>query len=500
MKRPSPARVSQITFLTLFLILFATTEYRGSDQVSTALNSFFRVDPLVALSYLLSAKAFSYLLLPGFVVIVLSALLGRFFCGWICPLGTILDFFANRIQRKSPILILKGKLKYYVLLTILFASLFGLNLAGILDPIAILVRFMAFSLYPILGFLAKLGWVGLYQTMGDSRDSIEGGYIFLKNYILPFRDVFYPLALLSLFLFLFILFLEKFERRSWCRNLCPLGTLLNLLGRFAPFRRIPPRLCSDCGDCKDHCPTSFDEEILQKSDCILCMECRTKCQFNRVRFHMGYGKRDKNSFKPDRRVFITGITSGLLASYVLYPSAPTVWPKLLRPPGAQNEQDFLKKCVRCGECMKVCVRNALYPLSLQEGLSGLYTPVLIPRQGYCEYGCSLCGQVCPTGAIPKLPLEAKQKAIIGKAVLDKNHCLPYERKVNCMVCEEHCPIPEKAIRFEEINEIDFQGKRLTLKRPYVVDELCNGCGICEYVCPVEEKAGIEVFRKVKRKL
>jgi MauM/NapG family ferredoxin protein len=215
---------------------------------------------------------------------------------------------------------------------------------------------------------------------------------------------------------------------------------------------------------------------------------------------MGYGKGDKNSFKPDRRVFITGITSGFLASYVLYPSSVSVWPKLLRPPGAQDEQDFLRKCVRCGECMKVCVRSALYPLSLQEGLSGLYTPVIVPRLGYCEYGCNLCGQVCPTGAIPKLPLETKQKAIIGKAVFDKNHCLPYERKVNCMVCEEHCPIPDKAIRFEETKETDLQGNKFVLKKPYVVDERCNGCGICEYVCPVEEKSGIEVFRKVTRKL
>jgi MauM/NapG family ferredoxin protein len=500
MKRLSPARISQIVFLALFLILFATTEYRGSDQVSTALNSFFRADPLVGLSYLLSAKTFTYLLLPGFILLVLSAILGRFFCGWICPLGTILDFFAHRIRRRAPLALLKGRLKYYVLLTLLLASLFGLNIVGILDPIAILVRFMTFTFYPILGYLAKFGWVGLYHTLGDSRDSLEGGYAFLRSYILPFRNVFYPLSFLSLFIFLFILFLEIFERRNWCRNLCPLGTLLNLVGRFSIFRRIPSRLCSDCGSCKDHCPTSFDSEILQKSDCILCMDCQVKCRFTRVRFRMGYGKGDKNSFKPDRRVFITGVTSGLLASYVFYPSTVSAWPRLLRPPGAQDEQDFLRKCVRCGECMKVCVRSALYPLSFQEGLSGLYTPVLMPRLGYCEYGCNLCGQVCPTGAIPKLPLETKQKAVIGKAVFDKNHCLPYERKVNCMVCEEHCPIPDKAIRFEETKEMDFKGNRFVLKKPYVVDERCNGCGICEYVCPVEEKSGIEVFRKVTRKL
>jgi MauM/NapG family ferredoxin protein len=172
----------------------------------------------------------------------------------------------------------------------------------------------------------------------------------------------------------------------------------------------------------------------------------------------------------------------------------------LRPPGAQDEGEFLKRCVRCGECMKVCLRSALYPASLQAGFYGFYTPTLVPRLGYCEYNCSLCGQVCPTGAIPKLPLEQKQKAVIGLAVFDKDHCLPHAKKLNCMVCEEHCPIPDKAIRFEQVEERDYNGKQITLKKPYVMDDLCIGCGICEYVCPLEEKAGIEVFKKTKRKL
>jgi MauM/NapG family ferredoxin protein len=174
--------------------------------------------------------------------------------------------------------------------------------------------------------------------------------------------------------------------------------------------------------------------------------------------------------------------------------------QLLRPPGVLREEDFLDKCVRCGECMKVCLRSALYPASLQAGLYSLYTPTIVPRLGYCEYNCSLCGQVCPTGAIPKLPLEQKKKAVIGLAVVDKNHCLPYAKKMNCMVCEEHCPIPDKAIRFETVRETDYNAKEVVLKKPYVIDELCNGCGICEYVCPLEEKAGIEVYKKTRKKV
>ncbi|WP_318258779.1 4Fe-4S dicluster domain-containing protein [Geobacter anodireducens] len=143
--------------------------------------------------------------------------------------------------------------------------------------------------------------------------------------------------------------------------------------------------------------------------------------------------------------------------------------------------------------MKVCLRSALYPAALQAGVEGVYTPVLIPRLGYCEYNCTLCGQVCPTGAIPNLPVPAKKREVIGKAVFDRNHCLPFAKKVNCIVCEEHCPIPAKAIRSRRVLDTDDQGRQVELLVPYVVDDLCNGCGICENVCPVEGKAGIDVF-------
>jgi ferredoxin len=165
----------------------------------------------------------------------------------------------------------------------------------------------------------------------------------------------------------------------------------------------------------------------------------------------------------------------------------------LRPPGVREEAEFLEKCVRCGECMKVCLRSALYPAAFQAGVEGLYTPVLLPRLGYCEYHCTLCGQVCPTGAIPDLPKGEKEREVIGKAIFDKNHCLPFAKKTNCIVCEEHCPIPQKAIRSRNVETVNLNGKRIVLMEPYVVEEICNGCGICEFVCPLEGKSGIEVF-------
>jgi polyferredoxin len=485
------ARVAQLLFLFLFLVLFVQTEYRGSDRIDLAVNSFFRADPLLAAGYLLAQKSYTLLFLPALLLAVSTLFLGRFFCGWICPLGTILDLISGRIRKTGPLRFLQGNVKYFLLLPLLFAALFNVNLVGLLDPIAILVRALTFSLYPLFGDTVRQGWVGLYRVLGEGRDVLAPGYVLLRDHLLPFRETFYPLAFLSLLLFLLILFLERYEKRAWCRHLCPLGTLLGLLARFSPLRRMPPGLCDDCVDCRGHCPTSFDRDILREEECIRCMECRLRCRFRRVGF--GFSGIGGGPYLPERRVLLGGLLSGFFLASLYRFRYPDSHYRLLRPPGVRDEGEFLKKCIRCGECMKVCLKSALYPALFQAGVEGIYTPLLIPRLGYCEYNCTLCGQVCPSGAIPDLPVEEKRREVMGKAVLDRNHCLPFAKKISCIVCEEHCPVPGKAIRTEAEQTVDTSGRSFELRKPYVVDELCTGCGICENVCPLEGKPAIEVF-------
>jgi polyferredoxin len=486
------ARISQLLFLALFLLLFIQTEYRGHDQINAAVNAFFRADPLVLVSYLLAAKTWSWLLLPALLMILATLLLGRFFCGWICPLGTLLDLLTPKQRSTRPIPWLAGNLKYWLLLPLLFASLFNLNLAGLLDPIAILLRGLTFFLYPLMGLTAREGWVELYSLIGEQRDAIAPAYNLLKQYLLPFRETLYPLSFFSAALLIGIILLERLETRAWCRHLCPLGTLLGWLGRFSPFKRLPAGLCADCGQCRALCPTTFDQGVLNREECILCMECQQGCPHQRISFRPSSKLQPAGPLLPQRRLLLGGMAGGLLLAVpARFRQPEQVWP--LRPPGVRDEGDFLKKCVRCGECMKVCLKNALYPAAWQSGWEGLYTPLVIPRLGYCEYNCTLCGQVCPTGAIPNLAVEQKKREVIGKAVFDKDHCLPFARRMDCIVCEEHCPIPEKAIRSREVQMLGLDGVMTTVKEPYIVEEICNGCGICEYVCPVETRAGIRVY-------
>ncbi len=489
----TPARICQFIFLALFLVLFVQTEYRGRDEINAAVNAFFRVDPLVLFSYLLAAKSWNWLLLPALLMVMATLLLGRFFCGWICPLGTLLDLVTSKIRKSAPIMALKGNTKYWLLLPLLSASLFNLNLSGLLDPIAILLRALTFLLYPVIGLAARGGWVGLYSAIGERRDAVAPTYNLIRDNLLPFRDTIYPLAFFSAAVLIGIIVLERFETRNWCRNLCPLGTLLGWLGRFSPFSRVPTTTCGDCGKCRELCPTSFDRDVLIKEECILCMDCQRDCPHSRISFLPALKLKGNGPLLPERRLLLGGMAGGLLLALPTRFRPPERQSRLLRPPGVRDEDDFLKKCVRCGECMKVCLKNALYPAAYQAGLEGIYTPLVIPRLGYCEYNCTLCGQVCPTGAIPSLQVEVKRREVIGKAVFDKNHCLPFAGKIDCIVCEEHCPIPEKAIRSREVQVMGLDGLVKTVKEPYLVEEICNGCGICENVCPLETKAGIEVF-------
>jgi formate hydrogenlyase subunit 6/NADH:ubiquinone oxidoreductase subunit I len=117
------------------------------------------------------------------------------------------------------------------------------------------------------------------------------------------------------------------------------------------------------------------------------------------------------------------------------------------------------------------------------------------RLGYCDYSCNACGQVCPVQAIPPLSLEEKRQAVIGRAYIDQNRCIAWADHIDCIVCEEMCPIADKAIKLVPTEFTKEDGSLVTVKLPQVHRERCIGCGVCEYKCPVNGEAAIRVYVK-----
>ena len=126
-------------------------------------------------------------------------------------------------------------------------------------------------------------------------------------------------------------------------------------------------------------------------------------------------------------------------------------------------------------------------------MQGFATPLFVPRLGYCDFSCNACGQICPVQAIPPLRLEEKRLAVIGNAALDQNRCLPWSDHIPCIICEEMCPLPQKAIQLEQVQVIGLDGVPVDLLLPHVLRERCTGCGICENKCPVGGQAAIRVY-------
>ena len=143
--------------------------------------------------------------------------------------------------------------------------------------------------------------------------------------------------------------------------------------------------------------------------------------------------------------------------------------------------------------MRACPTGAIQPAVNEAGIEGLWTPVLVTRMGYCDYSCNACGQACPVQAIPPLPLAEKRVQVIGKAYINQNRCIAWSDHHDCIVCEEMCPVSNKAIKLDPTDFKQEDGSIVTVKLPQVYRERCIGCGICEYKCPVVGESAIRVL-------
>ena len=494
----------------LFFVLFVYLFFAGvQSRAALALSDlFFRLDVLAGVSAMLSVRAWIPRLGLGLVVFASTLLVGRVWCGWVCPMGTVLEWlsFGRGKARASAPSPRWRWIKYGLLLLTLAASVWSSLAMLVLDPLALLARVSTTAVLPVLNQVVTTLERSAYR-LPLLRPVVDGVERALRGTVLPtVQPVFFQNVAIVL-LFSTILALNWWSDRFWCRFLCPLGAVLGLLSKVSLLRPTLGDSCNRCGRCADVCRLGAIEAergyAIAASECTLCLDCLGACpeQGAGLSWHRQPDPAREYEPTPHRR----GATRRrVLAALVVAAAAVATLrtsvrsrsrhPLLIRPPGAQDEGAFLSRCLRCSQCMRVCPTSGLQPALSEAGVEGLWTPRLVPRLGYCDFGCNACGQACPSQAIPALGLERKREAIIGLASVDRNRCLPWAYGVPCIVCEEMCPVPDKAIKLEVITVTDAQGKEMALQRPVVRRDLCIGCGTCEHRCPVPGEAAIRVYR------
>jgi|WetSurMetagenome_2_1015567.scaffolds.fasta_scaffold00056_38 MauM/NapG family ferredoxin protein len=483
-------RITQAVTFSIFIALFLFTAYPYSAKIPV--DAFLRLDPLVATVAMIGSRAFIATMIWAAVLLVLSLVIGRFFCGYICPLGTLIDladFLIHGKKHKKETVEPKPnrRIKYYVLIGVIAASLLGANFLAFLSPMSIAPRVFSLVLFPPIVWLIN-GTVDLFRPvlLALGLDTFTQ---------VNFARYFFSSGVATFFLFAGIVALSFWRKRFWCRYICPTGAFISLFSRFGLVKRqVNDAACIDCKLCAAKCDfkaVSLNPRNTVLSECVLCGDCVGACKKNAVSIGFGgfgFGKADP-ALNIERRGFIQSSAAGLLLAATAKAglnSPKNLNGRFIRPPGSLPESEFLARCIRCGECMKTCKTNGLQPAGFEAGFDGLWTPHLVPRHGPCEDKCNMCGHVCPTQAIRALPLEEKQFVKMGTAVIDRHRCIAWEQEKLCLICAEICPI-------HAIDSMVVDNFKGPFKRPFVMDDKCIGCGYCEMACPVYGRAAIEVY-------
>jgi NAD-dependent dihydropyrimidine dehydrogenase PreA subunit len=459
-----------------------------AEKETIPADLFLIIDPLVSLSTAIAARSWVWSLVAAGTILIACVLIPRGFCGYLCPLGTLIDLFDWCVGKRVTRFRISGEgwwvhIKYYLLAAVLICAVGGVLISGFVAAIPVITRGVLFVGEPLQTGMMR-GW-HLIPPM-------NAGHV------------------LSILLFGGVFALGFLRPRFWCKYVCPSGAVFSVANLFRVSERKVEDTCINCNKCVEICP--FDaikpDFTTRETDCTLCQTCGGVCPTHSIKFvdrwnddHLKVlNSPPTNETALGRRGFLSLLSgsTAAIAGGIGTAAGIKVWGADLngteaelpvRPPGSVPEQDFLQMCIRCGECFKACPNNVLQSQGFAQGLEGLWTPIVNADWAGCESSCNACGQVCPTGAIRALPLEEKKTTRMGLAIVDTKTCLPFANREACQLCVDECNAAGyHAIEFQQVHtQTDSRGAPVEgtgQLAPVVVADKCVGCGLCQTRCNV----------------
>jgi ferredoxin-type protein NapF len=475
--------VSTIVFI-LITAIFLDIPNRIPPSWSTIFLSFQFAPALIK-----TFTAVGFAFVGVIFILLLTVFFGRLYCSHLCPLGTLQDIVIWFKQKKSK----HRKFPYhpawftfhylFTALVIILAFAGSLLLLDLFEPFSNYGRMLTALVRPVI--IAVNNYLAILLTSANDFGIAE----------IPLYGInFWNLTLPFLFLVM-IVGLAYWRGRLFCNLLCPVGGVLSLLSRISVYKiTIKGTQCIDCGLCERVCRAECIDSkkgTIDFAACVGCFDCIGACPTNGMSYKYQRRSAPSKKNKTDRRIVLMGLSAALIdttgirnipgvttaegSAYAAAKKIPAV------PPGGLGQDHFAQFCTACHRCISACPTHVLQPSFLEYGFAGILQPKMDYDVNYCNFDCTLCGEVCPTGAILPLVQQEKKLVQIGKVTFVKEDCIVATKKKDCGACAEHCPT--KAVKMVPYG-------KLTL--PEIDNQYCVGCGACEHACPTIPRRAIYV--------
>ena len=430
------------------------------------------------------------------VLLALTFLFGRIYCSVVCPLGVFQDGVAHVHG-----LFKKNRYTYSKAHNILRYAVLGLFIvamaAGAGSAAALLAPYSAY------GRIVQNLFAPVYQWCNNGLAHLSERF---NSYTFYSKEVWIrslPTFLIAAVTFATVVVLAWRNGRTYCNNICPVGTFLGFFSRFSWLKmHIDEEKCVKCGLCNKNCKASCIDGkngIVDHSRCVTCGNCMAVCPKGAIEYrHVATGTApvENGAVDTGRRAFLVG-SAVALGTAALAQEKKKVDGGLAEledkkaprrdtpvvPPGALSLKNMQTRCTGCQLCVSECPNGVLRPST---DLMHLMQPVMSFERGYCRPECTRCSDVCPAGAIKPLDEVEKSAVQIGHAVVITKNCISALGEAECGNCARHCPT--QAIEMVPSDPDDDLSPAI----PAVNEETCIGCGACEHLCPARPFSAIYV--------